>query len=737
MKTIIRIYQNRLGLLSMILLCTALWMSSCKEHIDMSDRFTFLEETVWSYLEKNDSLYSEYISLLKTVPISSISTSTVAQLLSARGHYTCFAPSNKAIQEYLDSLYRKGLITEPSWDGFATERAKDSIQKVIVYNSIIDGGDVIYYDIANFPTRNNDEFSVSNMNDRRLSVVRDSLNPDIILINGEYPISLKNRDIEAINGYVHEMETVIAPSNETITDILRTWINEGGSSYTVMARLVLACGLGDTLSKVRDEVFEQMMLKGEIEDIGDFKTNKESGLPSDHRNYGFTIFAEPDQVWEATLGKSAAEITVDDIKNYVVEHGLYPNAKNDDNYESTDNVLNQFVTYHILPEYLSRDKLVIHYNEKGYNYATSRNYTVATEEFYTTMGKRRLLKVYESFESNGIYLNRFPVLRNGRGKFSSEHLNINDYHESGEFKALRGSYLHADENLGICVEDNIGDAAVASVLNGIIYPIGKVLAYTENVATQLKNQRLRFEVASMLPELMNNQLRRPMSNYPTRSGAYRGFPTNYQFFNGMELKEGTRFYYLTGLGSNWMNWQGDEFNIKGKYEFTMELPPVPMAGHYELRLAVQSNSNLRGMCQVYWGSDKNNLPAAGIPFDMRMGGTQRHLTNENQPSIVGWVSDAELGDEEAIIECDKTMRNNGFMKAPEHYSPTPGSTSTARQNADVNRRIIVSADMDPDKTYYIKFKSVLDDVEKEHILDYMEYCAKEVYDNPEESEDIW
>ena len=88
MKTIIRIYQNRLGLLSMILLCTTLWMSSCKEHIDMSDRFTFLEETVWSYLEKNDSLYSEYISLLKTVPISSISTSTVAQLLSARGHYT-------------------------------------------------------------------------------------------------------------------------------------------------------------------------------------------------------------------------------------------------------------------------------------------------------------------------------------------------------------------------------------------------------------------------------------------------------------------------------------------------------------------------------------------------------------------------------------------------------------------------------------------------------------------------
>ena len=45
--------------------------------------------------------------------------------------------------------------------------------------------------------------------------------------------------------------------------------------------------------------------------------------------------------------------------------------------------------------------------------------------------------------------------------------------------------------------------------------------------------------------------------------------------------------------------------------------------------------------------------------------------------------------------------------------------------------------LEADKTYYIKFKSVLKDTEKEHILDYMEYCAKEVYDNPRESEDIW
>jgi hypothetical protein len=235
---------------------------------------------------------------------------------------------------------------------------------------------------------------------------------------------------------------------------------------------------------------------------------------------------------------------------------------------------------------------------------------------------------------------------------------------------------------------------------------------------------------------MNNDLRRPTKAYPELNSEYRGFPTNYQYFNDMWLEEGTRFYYLAATTSDWMNWQGDEFNIKGMYEFTMRLPPVPVDGHYELRLSVQSDSNLRGMCQVYWGSDRNNLPAAGIPFDMRLGGLYRKLGDgSTQPSIVGWVKDSDLDyDVEAITENDKTMRNNGFMKAPIHYivKGNPG-----RDQEAINRRIIVSQWMEADKTYYIKFKSVLKDTEKEHILDYMEYCAKEVYDNPRESEDIW
>lgn len=732
---------------------TALFtFAACTEEIDMSARYTFTEETVLSFLEKQER-FSDYVRMLGEVTISKQSESTVEQLLSARGHFTVFPPSNEAIQEYLDSLQQKGIITTASWDGFPNEKTKDSIQKVIVYNSIIDGGDDRYFETANFPTNDNDEFPLPNMNDRKLSVIRDSNNPDSILINGEYPLSMKCRDIEAINGRVHEVTKVIAPSNDTMADILKLWAEEGHQCFTVAAKLILACGLEDTLRAVRDETWEYLYQTGQITDIKDLESEGAgTGKIPEHRKFGFTIFAETDAFWAKTLNKPVSEITVEDVKDYIVGLNLIKGTDNE-NYADEKNILNQFVTYHMLPERLTRDKLVIHYNELGYNYANkSMPYTVATEEFYTTMGKRRLIKLYESLESGeeskktkegtGIYINRFPILRNGRGEYAPEKLNINDYHESGNFCDLKGKSTSDNaetdfyENKGIAVLGNDSTAATENVLNAIVYPINHLLIYTENVATQLKNQRIRMDLASCMPEMMNNDHRGRRTAYTTGHARNRGFPTNYQYFENIDIKEGTRFFYLNGLACNWLNWQGDEFNIVGIYEFTIKLPPVPKAGHYELRLAIQSNSNVRGMCQVYWGENKDYLPAAGIPLDMRLAGTYRNIggtiINDN---TVGWVADT--GDPAVDDETDKKMRNNGFMKGPQHYSASPGSSTAMRTDEKKLRRIMVSEDMDPDKTYYIKFKSVLDSDTKQFYIDYIEYCAKEVYDNPESGEDIW
>ena len=79
---------------------TALLVAACTEEVDTSARYVFHEDTAIDYMNKLPDSYSTYVDLLFKVPASKISSTTVGQLLTARGHYTVFAPTNKAIQEY-------------------------------------------------------------------------------------------------------------------------------------------------------------------------------------------------------------------------------------------------------------------------------------------------------------------------------------------------------------------------------------------------------------------------------------------------------------------------------------------------------------------------------------------------------------------------------------------------------------------------------------------------------------
>ncbi len=693
-----------------LLFVGGLSLTSCTEDIDTSDRYTYTEEIISGYLEKHPE-YSEYCKLLGEVPISQRSESTLWQLLSARGNYTVFAPTNEAIEAYLSELYDKGLISSPSWDGFNNKETLDSIQKIIAYNSIIDGGDdTDAYETGSFPS-DTEEFSIANMNDRKLTVNYGN-NPDSIYINGNKDnngnviggslIDLHNRDIFTLNGYIHQVHSVVAPSNETLTDVLTGYIDQEQEGYLVLAKIVMACGLKDTLNRIKDETYENLYLT-------DALTVGHGYLP-EHRKFGFTIFAEPDDFWRQQLGKEPRDITPEDVETWVVSKGLYPSAKDNSDYESSDNALNQFVTYHILPMRIPVDKLVIHYNEKGYYYTTSTRYSIPVWELYTTMGERRLIKLYQCADVDGIYLNRFPTLDNGRH---------GTYHELSCDADKEGFIVNTAEALGY--------------INGYIYPISPVgnsgpvtLSYSQETRENFQKQRLRFDVAGFFPELMNNDIR--ANRVATDENQSVGFPetSQYNYLENVTIEEGSIFSYLLGLGKGWQDYQGDEIYVTGRYEMTFLIPPVPVKGTYELRYAVQNNSDKRGMCQVYFGSDTNYLYAMGIPLDLRIGGTS---------DLLGWEADTDDDDYNADI--DKRMRNNGFMKGPENYHAGTGSAGTARSSQYTTRRIIVRQDMEPGTRYYLKFKSVLEDETKEFFMDYIELCAKEVYDNPQTPEDIW
>lgn len=696
---------------------------SCREEIDTSNRYVFKDYTVTSYLESHDE-YSEYLALLGCVPISSITESSVGQLLSARGHFTCFAPTNEAIHDYLQSLVEKGMIDEPSWDAFTDQRTLDSIRAVVVMNSVIDGRDEIWYETSSFPEESS-EFELTNMRDRKLSV-HYGVNPDSIYINSTCLIDLRNRDINCLNGIIHQVHSVVQGNDQSMAQLLKECADGLHSDYQVMGRLVQACGLMDTLSKKRDEAYELAYLTGQVKDYaanGLQSTTDGTCYVPQHRKIGFTLFAEPDRFWEQTLGKAASDISTEDVMQWVIQQGFYPEATTGTDYKSGENVLNQFVTYHLLPMRIPNNKLVMHNNERGYLVGIGASFTIPVMEHYTTMGKPRLLKIYQSYETanalsgddttTGIYLNRFPNLDDERD---------GNYHELSCDPAKAG-------NLILDHAENISEF---NTENGMIYPIEGVLAYSEEVRESLGKTRIRFDAMSFFPEVMTNDIRQnSILSARTQNVA---FPQDhvYKYLENVSINDGTRtFCYFGAWGSKWNNLQGDEIKGVGQYDYTFKLPPVPRNTTYEIRYKVLANSD-RGVCQIYFGTDPNNLPIAGIPMDLTIGGQERYLANGTVPSIAGWEVDSD--DEDYNAEVDKRMRLNGFMKGPKSY--WDGGITSREQHWNV-RRIIVRQTMDPDKQYYLRFKSCIESERKEFYMDYIEYCPKEVYDNPAKPEDIW
>lgn len=694
---------------------------ACHENIDTSARYVFTSDCVMSYLEKHDT-YSEYVRLLKLTSISIVSKSTVGELLTARGHYTVFAPTNDAINEYLKKLHEEepDLLSEPSWDAFYSDHKRDSIYKVIVLNSVIDSGDnEEAYLVNTFPPETGTEFPLNNMNDRRLSVRYITGYPDSVYINNTCPISISERDILATNGVIHQVGKVIAPKDITASMYLQDLLEHQKEGFLVMAKAIQACGLMDTLSKIRDEVYENRYLRGQIPDrvslyIDGHHHSTSGGLNPNwtprHRLYGFTIFAETDDFWrEQGLDPTAPSSTLlPQLMQWIIDNHQYSDDDQfvtDEHYSKEANLLYQWTTYHILPFRTPSDRLVFHRNEFGYD-ANRQTFTIPMYEIYTTMGKRRILKIYESKESNGVYLNRFPNLEQNRREVLHE--------------------LSCDEDkVGCRIDKNPERAILNDIVNCCIYPIDAPLSYNDKVRDNLAKQRLRFDGMSLFPEAMSNDIRLKLSADQKNQDVYIPPTRIYNYFENMQMNDQTIFIYLNAYGYNWCNLHSDEMKAKGRFELTFKLPPVPRRGTYEFRYDVLPNGD-RGIQQFYFGDDPKKMPAAGIPVNLTRG-----IGSMN----VGYEPDGD--DEDYNIEVDKRLRNNGVMKGAKTVTANGSSGDIERNRSSNLRYIVVRQTLDPDKTYYLRAKSVLDSEEMEFYMDYMEYCPKEVYDNPERPEDIW
>ena len=431
--------------------------------------------------------------------------------------------------------------------------------------------------------------------------------------------------------------------------------------------------------------------------------------------------SEPDGVYACTLGVAPqvdeegnltnGEEIVTRLQDYVAD--AYGTSHLDD-LTHPDNPINRFVGYHLLYGRMAYNRMVYHYNESGYKYGEWSNpqmVNVPTNvwEFYTTMGRHHgLVKItqvgdagFEHDLEHKIYLNRISTYANG------PH---DDYHETGVIPGYAGILVNTDNG----ENDN-------NALNGYYHTINDLLIYSPGVRNEMYKRRIRMEIVATLPEMATNNLR---GN--SKATFDKGYLSRF-----VRVSSETQLGYSHCQGSVMRSLWGDEFRAFGLYDVVYKLPPVPKDGVYELRMGI-AQSPIRGMAQIYFGENPDNLAPAGLPYDMRssMGPTNPYIT---------WTADTD--DPITNAENDKTLRNQGYLKGPLYFTYTNGRGDQPIRNAGSDayrtvRKILLTANMKADKTYYIRFKSALRKLDAELSIDYFEYASKAVYNNVL-PEDYW
>lgn len=262
-----------------------------------------------------------------------------------------------------------------------------------------------------------------------------------------------------------------------------------------------------------------------------------------------------------------------------------------------------------------------------------------------------------------------------------------------------GSYVGLDDS-----RSNI------DVANGFIHTLNNLLVYDEEVMrTDVLHKRIRFDFYAIPPQLTNNNIRWQLDGRGAVS-----IPNDFC---------GKYFWYNTGsnltmwCSDGWTNYQADEMLISGPmYDFKLRMLPVP-PGNYEIRVGYRAES-WRGIAQLFIDNQ-----IAGIPVDLTIGTGGA----DNDPRV-GFVLDEDTKDNG--IENDKTMRNHGYMKAPNSIYTAQNGGKTLRDMTWCLRIIVGQYSFDEYGPHEFRAKNMDDKGGgREFHADYLEYIPIDMIRN--------
>ena len=660
------------------------------------------------FLSKNPQ-FSEFYTIIKKARTADLSTSArFDEVLSCWGRYTCFAPTNVAVHNY---LAKKGLSS-------VDQLSPEACDTIVRFHLLADN---VYYtsDIYNMT---GNQLKTPNLLKSYLTYnivqVKEggSVVASTLRLNAIANVNYLNCNDTVENGVVHEIDALLEAPNTSAERL----VND--KSFKLFYQAFDACGLLDTLKVDKDRTWDEKYDSYQPTSIYS-GAQWDYCLVPDTKLYGFTVF----MVSDGDLASKGLN-TVSALYNHACTlygRGGYPERYEDntpDQLKEYDNPLYQMMAYHILPFKANYNKLT--------TITTIETGLVNPTEWYRTVNANALLKVEH------ITLER-DITDLGLGITTSDavkkkYLYLNHFSDTIEtHPSIKGVKVYRPDDPEDLIENNEGT-------NCFLFRVADLVDFSE--ATQesnVFNARMRMDMYTMFPVLLTNQIRSDvtnegmaMSNSKDAACKNYWFPAGY--IDGLEVNSDAIFLYQGPHNTYW-SYEGDEFNITskaGNYDVTMEIPPVP-SGNYQIRLGF-ADMPTRGICQFYFDGKP-----VGLPFDMRSDNF-----NERTQWTDIWTGKSPYvtPTTEEALAAKKAMHNLGWYHGPasvfsisgeghEDGDPTVTKNYFSR-NARTVRYVLGGEPVNIEnngKPHTIRIKSVLAATGTVVMLDYLEFVPKSVW----------
>lgn len=657
---------------------------SCSDEPDDENFYTFTGEMMSDYF-RNRPEYSDFAYI--------VDQAGMTDLLSAYGHYTCFLPSNKVVENYLN---KKGLNSVKD----LTREQCDTIARTHLVNNMYATIDM-----------NDGTLNTANMNKRYIQITHtvDKNDNSVVQLNRMSNIIFELKDDSVENGIIHPIDVLLENSNSSISDVLKA-----NDRIRIFYEGLVATGLRDTLIKTKDESYDGTKY-GTYSYTSDFW--REIAVAPEEKKYGFTVFVEPDDLYEKKFKEYGISTSNGMVRAlYDLACKIYdPVFAGDADYKAAygfdkitdrNNPLNMFMAYHIL----TRDVI-------GWNKLTPI-------EVHSGIVDGAIGIKIDKMNPCDWYETLMP-----RTMMKLEQATVREYMGNSE-RGQRYINRRVDDKFSIDgskIQPTVEADYLQDAPNGRYFYIDDIIAFSKDTQEKVLNDRIRMDFSTIFPEVMTMNMR--LNGDPTKddesSKADQTFKNgkNYWFPKGYldnVTMEGNGVLVYRRPHWNFWSYEGDEFNLFGDYDFTFRLPPVPYEGEYQIRLGFCA-LDTRGVAQIYFDGKPQ-----GIPVDMR-----KRLSDEtilgDQFGTKKW---ADMTDEEKA-EDQKMLKNLGYYRGA--YGGYHSSGSTINEFVDNQRTyrlVLCTVHINPKKDHYIRVRCTSSSKlgnNNEFMMDYLEIVPKSVY----------